>query len=374
MSNLKILIISSHSKSLVNFRGELLKSFINLGHQVTAAGPDFNQKVKDELYDSGIEYVNYYLERAGTNVINDLKAYRSLKELIGKVNPDLVLSYTIKPVIYGSLAAKKCKVSKIHSMITGLGNAFNNYSSLLSRLLSTITRALYKISLSKTNSVIFQNPDDQKVFLDKKIINEVQAYRIFGSGVDLEEFSYAKPILNPVTFLYIGRLLKEKGINDFIEAAILIKRNYPDSEFIVVGGADNNPTSFLIKDFKKFEKSGLITFAGRVKDVRPYIEKSSVFVLPSYYGEGTPRTALESMAMGRPLIMTDSVGCRETVKEGVNGYLVPVKEPSILAEKMEKFIQDPDLILTMGNESRKFAEEVYDVHKVNQHIHQILGI
>lgn len=370
----KILVISSYSKSLVNFRGEMLRSFIKEDYKVWAAGPDYNSDTSDTLSNMGIQYMTYYLQRTGTSLFNDIKSYHSLKNLINQVEPDLVLSYTIKPVIYGSLAAKRSKITKIYSMITGLGNAFNNSSSIKARLLSYLTEVLYKIALKNIDGVIFQNLDDKDVFIQKGIIDKKQSYRIHGSGVNLNEFPLSKPKVKPVTFLFIGRLLKEKGINDFIEAAKIIKGIYPKTRFVVVGGVDSNPTSYTVEDFKNLEKSGLIEFVGGVDDVRPYLENASVFVLPSYYGEGTPRTALESMSMGKPLIMTDSVGCRETVKDGKNGFLVPIKSPDEIAKAMEKFVKEPKLIAQMGAESRRFAEEVYDVRKVNEEIHQILGL
>ncbi|MBD3614990.1 MAG: glycosyltransferase family 4 protein [Gracilimonas sp.] len=371
---MKILVLSSLSKSLINFRGPLIQSFVDKGHEVIAAGPDYNAYVNDVLSRMGVQYEIYHLQRTGTNLLSDIKSYNSLKKLINKVQPDLVLSYTIKPVIYGSYAAKRLKVPKIYSMITGLGNAFNNTTSLKSSYLSCITEFLYKASLKNTDGVIFQNPDDRDVFVEKDIIQKGKAFRIYGSGVDIDEFAFSEPVFNPVTFLFIGRLLKEKGINDFIEAARIIRKKYSDTRFLVVGGLDNNPTSYSISDFKEFHDSGLIEFIGRVKDVKPYIKQSSIFVLPSYYGEGTPRTGLEAMSMGRPLIMTDSVGCRETVKDGLNGFLVPIKNPNKIAQAMEKFIIDPNLITHMSKESRRFAEEVYDVSKVNKEICKILGL
>jgi glycosyltransferase involved in cell wall biosynthesis len=370
---LKVLIISSYSKSLINFRGPLIKSFIDHGLDVVAAGPDSNKDVYDALSKMKVKYRTYYLERTGTNIYGDIKSYLSLKKIIKDEGPDIVLSYTIKPVIYGSLAAKRMKVAKVYGMITGLGSAFGNNQTLKSRLLSWVTELLYKMALKNIDGVIFQNPDDTKAFIDKNLVLPKYAYNVNGSGVDLDYFFLSDPVLKPIRFLFIGRLIKDKGIVEYVEASKIVAKKYPETEFHIVGWADNNPSSVTEKELNEWKKFSFLKLHGKIEDVRPFLEECSVFVLPSYR-EGTPRTVLESMAMGKPIITTDAPGCRETVREGLNGFLVPVKSSNKIAESMEKFINEPELITYMGNESRKLAEELFDVHKVNSDIHKIFGL
>ena len=370
---MKILIVASKSRSLINFRGPLLRKLRTLGHEVIALAPDPQDSVRDTLESWEVEYHNYYLERTGVSFLRDFKSYYSLKKKIRSLKPDLVLSYTIKPVIYGSMAARAVGVNRIFAMVTGLGSAFDNKANFKSRCLSFITKRLYKKAINNIDGVIFQNPDDQKAFIQKKIVPPRKTHRVYGSGIDLDYYTQARVVTEPLRFLFIGRLLKEKGVLDFIGAATKIRKKYPAVEFHLAGGVDSNPSAIKKTELDQWKKAGLIHYHGDVNDIREVIGISSVFVLPSYR-EGTPRTALESMAMGRPLIMADSPGCRETVAEGENGFLVPVKDPTTLAGAMEKFIKNPGLIVPMGKRSREIAEEKYDVRKVNRDIIRILGV
>lgn len=361
------------SKSLINFRGSLIQSIVDEGHDVIAVGPDYNSYVNSTLSKIGVKYETYHLQRTGTNLLSDIKTYYSLKKLISKVQPDLILSYTIKPVIYGSLAAKALGVKKAYALITGLGSAFDSHQSLKSSILSNITETLYRKALTNIDGVIFQNPDDRQAFLDKNLVTKENSFRVHGSGVDIDHFSHDMPVPDPIRFLFIGRLIRDKGIKEFIEAAQSVIVEYPKTEYHIVGWADDNPSGISNKEIEEWKGHNFLKFHGKVEDVRPYIKESSVFVLPSYR-EGTPRAALEAMAMAKPLIITDAPGCRETVKNGINGFLVPVQSSTKVAEAMEKFIRNPELIGQMGKESRKFAEKVYDVRKINEEIHQILGL
>lgn len=371
-----IVTISSQSSSLVNFRGSMLKEFVKRGHQVYAFGPDYDKNVDEKLQSWDINYSTYHLKRNGTNIISDVYSYYTLKRIINKIKPDIVFSYTIKPVIYGCWAAKSCKVNNIYAMITGLGSAFDNKNSISSQLLSCITEKLYKGALKNIDGVIFQNSDDQSVFLKKDLAKKEKTYIVNGSGVDLDWYNYDNNMpISPVKFLLIGRLIKEKGIYNYIEAAKLIKQKYKNKvEFHLVGGLDTNPSSIQQKELVKWVNQEFLNYHGSVQDVRPFIKNSSVFVLPSYYGEGTPRTALEALSIGRPLITTNAPGCKETVKDGINGFLIPIKDSYRLAEAMEKFIINPTLISKMSLESRKLAEEKYDVNKVNSDILKILKL
>jgi glycosyltransferase involved in cell wall biosynthesis len=284
--------------------------------------------------------------------------------MLKRNKPDVVLAYTVKPVIYGSICARIAKVPVMASMITGLGYAFSG-DTLKRQLINILVRFLYLFGIRDNKVVFFQNPDDLKLFQSLGLIKDRNCpILINGSGIDLSRFT-PKPFPSEISFLLIARLIKEKGIREYIEAARIIKRKHPKVRFRLVGMLDKNPTSITTEELDNWVKEGIIEFLGLLNDVRPAITDSSVYVLPSFYREGTPRTVLEAMAMGRAVITTDAPGCRETVTEGINGFLVPVKNIPALVEAMEKFIVKPSLIPEMGSASRQKAVDKYDVKKVN---------
>ena len=360
----KILVVSHYARSLINFRGEMIKKIISSGHDVVALGPE--EGFEDELKELGAQYIQYPLQRTGLNPLTDLESYRELIRIMKEVEPDVVFSNAIKPVIYGSLAASKLGIKHIYSMITGPGYVFVDNGSKKQKIIQRFVKLLYRRALAKNKAVFFQNPDDEKLFKEIGIISgNTKTVLVNGSGVDVEKNYYAAPLQEPFSFLLIARLIWDKGIQEYVEAARIVKQKYPQVHFYLLGPYDSNPAAIKSDDIERWSEEGVINYLGETNDVRPYIAKSSVFVLPSFR-EGTPRSVLEAMSMGRPVITTDAPGCRETVKDGVNGFLVPVKDSTTLAEAMEKFIQTPELIEQMGWESRKIAEEKYDVHKVNE--------
>ena len=258
-------------------------------------------------------------------------------------------------------------------MITGLGYSFVELDSFKRKGLNKLVCFLYKCSLYFNQIVFFQNQDDQLLFKDKNIINNIQSIVINGSGVNLMHFYYSESYPETLTFLMIGRLLKDKGIYEYIEAAKQIKAIYSKITFNLVGWIDNNPSSISAEELKAWCDEGLVNFLGKLDDVRDSLKTCSVFVLPSYR-EGTPRSVLEAMSMGRSVITTDAPGCRDTVVHGENGYLVSVKSVDQLVETMKKFIDDPILMHDFGKKSREIAEEKYDVYKVNDFIISALGL
>lgn len=369
----KIAIISGDVKTLVNFRGELIKGFIKKGHRVIAMAPDGN--LKNELYSIGAVFYHIPLHRTGLNLFKDSYTLFSIIRVLKRERPEIVLSYNVKPVIYGSLAARITKVPRIYSMITGLGYAFVEDSSLRRRLLSVFLKFLYNCALKKNEKVFFQNPDDLELFKTWNLLTDDNApVLINGSGVDVNKFKFVKPKLQPLSFLLAARLIWDKGIGDFVEAARILKPRYPQVYFKILGPFDINPSAISPEMITSWMIEGVIKYLGETDDVRPYIAEASVFVLPSFYREGTPRSILEAMSMGRPIITTDVPGCRETVLDGINGFLVPAKSPVALAETMEKFILNPRLIMSMGVKSRRIADRKYDVHKVNQVIMEAMRL
>lgn len=358
---MKIAIIASLSESLISFRGHLISAMVSGNHEVFCVAPD--KKALMELTSLGVKLLTTPLTRSGLNPANDLQYLFRLTNILNRIKPDLVLAYTIKPVIYGSLAAKFARIPQVYSIITGLGYAFMNETPK-QKLAGLLAKGLYRIALKRNHKVFFQNPDDLKEFISYKILEQNKAVLINGSGVDLEYFAPV-PLTNQPRFLLIARLLKEKGIWEFIEAAKMVKKVYPNASFAIVGPTDPSPSGISLEKIEEYVKQGIISYHANADDVRPFFKKANIYVLPSYR-EGTPRTVLEAMSMGRPIITTDSPGCRETVIDSYNGFLIPAKNASALAASMKKFIQAPDLIFQMGAASREVAEKKYNVHKVNQ--------
>lgn len=368
----KIVIISHYSPSLINFRGDLIRAMVELGHEVICLGPEAG--FEQPLQELGADYRQIPLHRTGLNPLKDVKTLFSLRKVLKEIKPDIVFSYTVKPIVYGSIAAHMAGVRQMYAMITGLGYVFIG-QTFKQRLLTQIVAFLYRRGLKYNQVVFFQNPDDLHLFVSKSIVPKTaKPVLVNGSGVNIEKFAFAPPKLSPVTFLLIARLIKDKGILEYVESARLLKQKYPDARFQLLGPLDINPTAITQEQLEQWTKEGIIEYLGKTNDVRPYIADASVFVLPSFYREGTPRSVLEAMSMGRPIITTDAPGCRETVIDGKNGFLVPVKDVDALKSAMEKFIQKPDLISQMGKQSRIIAEEKYDVRKVNRAILQEMGL
>ena len=368
----RIAVIASYAPSLANFRGELLASFFECGHEVVALAPDFEASSRGPLVAMGVQCVTIGLTRTGLNPLRDLVDFLGLTRVLRVLRPDIVLSYTAKPVIYGSVAARAAGVGPAYSIVTGLGYSFSG-SSPRQAMIRGILKQLYRAALRTNRAVFFQNPDDLEVFRGQGLLGTTRAVLINGSGVNLEHFQEAPPRPSPPVFLLMGRLLKAKGIVEYAEAARLLKARYPEARFHLLGPFDSNPDGIPFEQIKKWVSQGIIVYLGAIEDVRPFLADASVFVLPSY-SEGTPRSVLEAMAVGRPIVTTDAPGCRETVLDGVNGFLVPVRDIGALAAVMERFILEPDLIPAMGRMSRRFAEDKYDVHKVNAVILDAMGL
>jgi glycosyltransferase involved in cell wall biosynthesis len=370
-----VVVVAGYAPSLLNFRGPLLRALIERGHRVVACAPPAEPAVSAALAALGVRFVAIPIDRTGLNPRGDLSALRRLIAVFKEVEPDVVLSYTAKAVIYGSLAAWIARVPRRYAMITGLGYAFGDAAGPYGRFAARAARELYRWSLKTVERVFFQNPDDRAEFEGLGLVHARQAVLINGSGVDLDAFSPAPLPTSETSFLLIARLLAEKGIRVYAEAARRVRAAHPDTVFRLVGWLDaGNPAALTEREVQSWVDEGIIQFLGRLGDVRPAIAASSVYVLPSYYREGTPRTVLEAMAMGRAIVTTDSPGCRETVRNGVNGYLVRPRDVDSVVEALLRFIAQPKLIGDMGRESRRIAVEKYDVHKVNAVILETLGL
>ncbi len=368
-----ILVLGGLAESLTHFRGPLLEEMRKAGHKVIACAPDAPGHVLNGLSAIGVEYVNVTLERAGLNPLKDAYTIFRLFMVFREIRPDIFLGYTIKPVIYGSLAARLAGVPYIYSMIEGLGYTFCS-DDVKGRFLQGFVSRLYAMSLKWNKNIFFLNHDDLELFITKNIVkNPKQAVLINGIGLELDYYSPA-PIPDNIAFIMIARLIGDKGVREYLKAAEIIKNKYPIVKFYLVGWIDENPASISKDELDYFINNKIIEFLGRLSDVRPAITQSSVYVLPSYYREGMPRTILEAMSMGRPVITTNAPGCRETVVDGQNGFLVPVKDVNALTAAMERFIKEPELIPVMGAVSRRMAVEKYDVRVINHLILKTMGL
>ncbi|RUR28305.1 glycosyltransferase family 1 protein [Vreelandella andesensis] len=368
ISNQRFLLISGTSYSLVNFRGPLVQALIKAGLDVHVAAPGLSEdtNTRQQLEAWGAVAHDFPMQRNGLNPWNDALTLHALYRLMRNIRPEMVLSYTIKPVVYGLLAARLASVPRRYALITGLGYAFASQASGKRALVYQVVRRLYAAALNKADMVFFQNPDDDALFRELGILHKkVPSQVLNGSGVDMSHFTVAPLPVGPPRFLLIARLLGDKGVRQYAKAARRIKQRHPEIVFQLAGNIDSNPDTITQEELDTWIKEGSIDHLGWLDDVRPAIADCSVYVLPSYYREGTPRSVLEAMAMGRAVITTDAPGCRETVVEGDNGYLIPVKDVDALELAMQTFIDEPSLIHTMGRRSYEIAKDRYDVHKVN---------
>lgn len=370
---MKFLLIAGYAGSIISFRGKLLEALQDKGLIVHVAAPELtsNNSITQQLREKKIKVHDIPINRTGMNPLKDCISIVSLFRLMRQVQPDYILGYTIKPVIYGTIAAVLSKVPRRFALITGLGQTFQENKHWLTRF---IIRWLYRVSLKKVECVFFQNPDDRSLFISLNIIEKgKQNVVVNGSGVDLQHYYFCQPP-RCLNFLLVSRLIGEKGVREFVKAAEQIKKQVKNVKFSIVGWIDNNPNAIKSTELIEWADNDIIKYYGRLDDVRPALRGCSVFVLPSYYREGVPRTILEAMAMGRAIITTDTPGCRETVINGENGYLVATKSVDELVKTMKSFIENPASVIVMGERSRKIAEQKYDVHKINRIMLEVMGI
>ena len=368
-----ILLIGALPRSLINFRGDLLKALVSSGHKVTAMAEDAPPEIVQQLAEMGVAFRPFPVQRNAMNPLGDIKTLLALRKAYSELQPDIVLAYTIKPVIWGGLALRGNRRVRFYALITGLGFAFQE-GGLARRLLAALVSGLYKASFARAARVIFQNPDNRDLFIEKRLVPKEKCALVNGSGVDVDGFSVAPLPADGVVFLTIGRLLGEKGFREYVQAARIVKERYPDAVFRLVGPTDPSPDGIPLVEVQSWQKAGCIEYLGETKDVRPHLHVSSIFVLPSYYLEGIPRTILEALAVGRPILTTDNAGCRETIVSGENGFLVPVRDAQALAERMIWFVEHRQEWQRMAERSRQMAEERFDVHKVNADLMAIMEL
>ena len=367
---MKFLLISPKNRTVYNFRGDLLQDIRKCGYEVVVTGPDRTDVEKIEAL--GVRFIEIPMNKTGTSILGDLKYCRSLLKLMKKEKPDVTLGYTVKPVIYGALAAKLAGVKNINSMVTGAGYTFTA-KSMKAKILGLIVRTLYRIGFSCADHVIFQNQDDLEEFTERGLLKKKKCSIVNGSGVNMEHFT-PSPMPDKPVFFMLSRLLKSKGVEEYLKAADIVKAQYPDAKFMLLGKYETAMQDAVKADFvEDFIKRGIVERFDETSDVRPYYAQCSAYVLPSYR-EGTPRTVLEAMAMGRPIITTDTNGCRDTVKDGVTGFLVPVGDCEALAQRMIEIIKNPALASSMAAAGVEYCREKFEVTHVNSAMCDIMKV
>lgn len=360
---------------MLNFRGPLIEDLVARGHRVTAIAPEMTPSIAAALRAIGADPIEIDLNRTGLNPLQDLRFVLELRRILRRLQADLTLGYAVKPVVFGTIGAWLAGVPRRFAMVEGLGYVFiqNPGQTLARRLLRALVGHLFKFAFQRAERVLFLNKEDTADLTALNLLPTSKAVCIGGIGVDLELWKPCPSVVEPITFTFVARLLRDKGVIEFVEAARLIKSASPKTRFLLVGGLDANPESVRQDEVERWVREGILEWPGHLP-VAPLLAQTSVFVLPSYYREGVPRSTQEAMAMARAVITTDSVGCRDTVDQGINGFLVPPRDVPSLVDAMQRFIDNPTLIKDMGIQSRRLAEERFDVRKVNTRIIDILGL
>jgi glycosyltransferase involved in cell wall biosynthesis len=367
-----IVIFLNTAWNLINFRSGLIKSLVEHGYEVIAVAP-FDEYAT-QLSTLGCRFIPLPMDNKGTNPGRDLLLMVRFFNLMRSERPDVFLGYTVKPNIYGSLVANALQIPVINN-VAGLGTVFTKGGWL-----NQLVRRLYRIALSRSSKVFFQNDEDRQLFVSGRLVAEPIAGRLPGSGIDLVKFQPTSlPAGTDVRFLLIARMLWDKGVGEYVEAARLLKQRGIDAECCLLGFLDvQNPAAISRKQMDEWVAEGVVRYLGMSNNVREQIAQADCIVLPSFYPEGTPRTLLEAAAMARPIVTTDSVGCRDVVDDCVNGYLCIPKDASDLAGKMEKIVSmTPAEREAMGLRGREKVEREFDekivISKYLEAIEAILG-
>ena len=365
----KFILISPKNRTVYNFRGDLVKDIIKAGYEVVVTGPNWIDV--DRIEALGARFVGIPMEKNGVNPLHDLKYTWRLYKLMKKEKPDATLGYTIKPVIYGAIAAKLAGVKNITSMVTGAGYLFTAKTTK-AKVVKMLGLMLYRMGIACADRLIFQNQDDQKEFVANGLLKLEKSCIVNGSGVNMEHFA-KQPLPKKITFFMLSRALYSKGVKEYLDACRIVHKKHPEVRLMFLGAVEKMSDALAWEMVQSYIDDGSIEYFPETNDVRVFTGQCSMFVLPSYR-EGTPRTVLEAMAIGRGIITTDAPGCRETVKEGVNGYLVPVKNAEAVAEKMCYVAEHLELIEKMGEESWKYCKEKFEIKKVNGSMLEIMQL
>jgi glycosyltransferase involved in cell wall biosynthesis len=358
----RVAFITSGARTVPNFRGTLIEELVSRGVEVVALAPDWNSETRERTRALGAEPIDISMARTGLNPLRDAADTARMAAVLRRLKPDALLTYFAKPNTYGMLAGRLAGVKRRIAMVEGLGSAFGHDAAapLRARLVTQGIKLLYRSAFAHADHVLFLNAEDEAVFREAGLVAPDKVITFGGIGVDLDAFSPAPSVTDPQTFLLMARLLRSKGVLAFAEAGAMVKARYPQARFVLLGDVDANPDSVRRDEVQPWVDRGILEWPGHVSDVRARLAAASVFVLPSWYREGLPRSTQEAAAMAKPVITTDTVGCRDTVVDGVTGFMIPSQDVPALAAAMTRFVEEPGLIASMGLASRRLAEERWD--------------
>lgn len=367
----RFVLVSPKNRSAYNFRGDLIKDIQAKGYDVVVTGP--NKEGVEKIEALGARFIEVPVNKNGLNPFADIAYCCKLKKIMKQEQVDAVLGYTIKPVIYGSIAAKLAGVKNRTAMVTGAGYLFAS-KSLKARLIKLISFMLYWIGLGAAQKIIFQNIDDLNEFVENGLVKREKCYVVNGSGVNMVKYTPSAYPEVP-SFFFLGRLVNAKGGMDFVKAAKIVKGKYPNARFMILGKLEKDlPDAIAKEDIIPYIEEGIVELFPETDNVAQYYAQSSVFVLPTAYREGTPRVILEALASARAVITTFTPGCKETVTEGVNGFFVPIHDPLAIAKTMTYFIEHPDDVAKMGTASLELCKSKYDVRIINKNMLDIMAL
>ncbi|MEM7452753.1 MAG: glycosyltransferase family 4 protein [Planctomycetota bacterium] len=371
-----IAVVCGDITAALNRRPELMQLFRSSCEKAYFFCPEHDQKYFDQIEELGFELTITPVNTQGMNPVHDVGYFRRIYKLLKEKRPDHVFVFHIKQILYTSLACRMLGI-KCHCLFAGLGYLFSEEQSFKRRMVGSLATRMLRSALKRATTVFFQNPDDYETFNKRRILSrDANAVVVDGSGVSLTDFPFSDPTGElPITFLLIARILRDKGLPEYYAAAKDLKSRWGDRiNCQLMGPFDDNPNSMSREEIDKWHNEGIIEYLGVTEDVRPYLKAASVFVLPSFYMEGTPKIILESLATGLPVITTNSRGCRETVIDGQNGILIEPRDIAGLTAAMESFLEDPGRTVPMGKASRELAETRYDVNKINARMAEVMGI
>jgi glycosyltransferase involved in cell wall biosynthesis len=345
----KFALFGATSGSMTGFRAPLIRELVAQGFEVMCVVPASDAGARDAIRRLGARMLTVPLVRNGMNPLKDVSTFLAIFRLLRSEKPDYVFCYNIKPIVYGMVAARAAGVRRVVGMAEGLGYAYSPGHEAKRRVARIISSLLYRVATGVADAFVLLNEDDRRFFRERFMRRRGHALHVIpGIGVDLGEYPPVSLPEGAMRFVMIARLLRDKGVYEYVDAARQVRAKHPEARFVLVGGLDGNPASIDAEDLRRWVGEGIIEYAGEVADVRPWLAQSHVFVLPTSYREGMPRTIIEALATGRPCVVTDVPGCRDIVDDGQTGLIVPPGNAAKLVEALLRLLENPDLVRAMS--------------------------